>query len=137
MIRRIATAVALSIAAAGLMGLGAGTASATGQCSHLGESHFGAVYDFCIGLVTGGANEADWHVSTYQSRTDERFYVVVHDVCGDVYTFNWNDYSQWIYNDANGGHHNYVVMSCNVSYAAMFPTEASQSDDGPTVQVNG
>ncbi|MFI9255138.1 hypothetical protein [Streptomyces sp. NPDC053069] len=52
----MATAAALSIAAAGLMGLGAGTAGATGR---------------------------------------------------------------------------------NVSYAAMFPTEASQSDDGPTVQVNG
>ncbi|MFF1479077.1 hypothetical protein ACFVYD_16140 [Streptomyces sp. NPDC058301] len=124
-LKRIAgTVAALGLAAAGVVGT-AGTASAAviGGCTHTYHSYYGAEYYIC----DSGTNHVYWVVGNGNATTDERFYVVVHDNCGNTNKFNWNDITQSTYNNTG------YWMACNIDYAYIYPTEASRGQDGPTL----
>lgn len=112
-------AAAASLAAVGVVGLGAGAAHAASSCSGSTTVH-GAGYAVCyIGTYV------NWSVNS--GSTDERFWLDVYDSCGHHYSLNWNDVTNSY--DNNSGFN----TACRAGTAYLRPTESSVSWDGPTL----
>ncbi|OLZ65569.1 hypothetical protein AV521_31435 [Streptomyces sp. IMTB 2501] len=128
--KRITTSLAaLSLAAAGVVGLGAGAAHADDPlCSNWGGSRYGAPYQVCV--TYSGSQDAliSWTVNASRTSTDERFWLRVASECGDRLNTDWNDYQD---NGSNVGEA-WVHCSAGGFEASLYPTE-SGVQDGPTV----
>ncbi|GAB7188632.1 hypothetical protein ATKI12_8463 [Kitasatospora sp. Ki12] len=121
----------LGLAAAGVVGLGAGTAHADPPlCSTWGGSRYGAPYQVCV--TYSGPQDAliHWTVNASRTSTDERFWLRVASACGDRLDTDWNDYQD---NGMNVGDA-WVHCASGGFEASLYPTESGLRD-GPVVRA--
>jgi hypothetical protein len=86
---------ALSLATAGLMGLGAGAAHADPlSCSDQMWSDYNTEYRICLDIIDYGHAVVKWAVNTTYHTTDERFHLQIGGGCRGGYTDDWNDVTE-------------------------------------------
>ncbi|MCX4751060.1 hypothetical protein OG455_37110 [Kitasatospora sp. NBC_01287] len=119
--RLTAGAATACLAAAAMVGLGAGTAQAAGGCSTTARSNYGATYQVCL-YISGSQATVSWTVNASGASTDERVWVSLTSFC-PTQSWNWNDWSDGA-RDNNGG----ATTSCSAGgfHATMMPTESGR-----------